>query len=489
LDPNQSLRSQQGDQIPENCSDPLLKDDPKYQKYFKMLKMGLPKGAVLQAMQKDGVDESVLDLDPNQSLRSQQGDQIPENCSDPLLKDDSKYQKYFKMLKMGLPKGAVLHAMQKDGVHESVLDLDPNQSLRSQQGDQSAADGSDLLLKDDPKYQKYFKMLKMGLPKGAVQNALRKDGLDESIINMDQEKSLASQLENLIENKKAIPLKDDPAYQKYFKMLKMGLPDGAVRHSMEKDGIDSSILDLDPNQSLESQRTIKTETNDDVLLRDDPQLQKYFKMLQMGLPVGAVRNAMERDGVDPAILEHNPEKSLESQQTFKKGDICIPLKDDPEWSKYFKMLSMGIPLGAVKNAVFRDGKDPSILDLDHTKSIAEQRTSAVKTRQPPKKKPVRRKKIFWNPLDSDQIKANSLWSRVKGRLQMSQLKYDEKEFADLFTESADPTEKKKAKSGKEAKKVKKAVQVIDGKRSMNGGIILARLKIDYKKIADIVDNM
>jgi hypothetical protein len=392
------------------------------------------------------------------------------------------------MLKMGLPRGAVLHAMQKDGVDESILDMDPNQSLSSQQVDQGAGNASDILLKDDPKYQKYFKMLKMGLPKGAVQNALRRDGLDESVINMDPEKSLASQLEKK-ENVKGFPLKDDPAFQKYFKMLKTGLPDSAVRHSMEKDGIDSSILDLDPNQSLECQRKSENEKKDHVSLREDPKFQKYFKMLQMGLPVGAVRNAMERDGIDPSVLELNPDKSLEAQQKLNDEDNFIPLKDDPEWSKYFKMLSMGIPLGAVKNAVQRDGKDPSILDLDHTKSIAEQRSSDNKRRQPQKKKPVRRKKIFWNPLDSDQIKANSLWSRVKGRLQMSQLKYDEKEFADLFTESTDPTEKKKAPSAKDATRVKKAVQVIDGKRSMNGGIILARLKIDYRKIADIVDNM
>ena len=71
---------------------------------------------------------------------------------------------------------------------------------------------------------------------------------------------------------------------------------------------------------------------------------------------------------------------------------------------------------------------------------------------------------------------------------MHQLKYDEKEFEDLFTESADPADKKIAKQNKESR-TKKAVQVIDGKRSMNGGIILGRLKMDYEKIAEMVDQM
>jgi hypothetical protein len=79
---------------------------------------------------------------------------------------------------------------------------------------------------------------------------------------------------------------------------------------------------------------------------------------------------------------------------------------------------------------------------------------------------------------------------VKGRVQMSRLNYDPKEFADLFTESTDPVEanKRKTKQISESRQ-KKAVQVIDGKRSMNGGIILLRLKLAYKLIATMVDKM
>ena len=43
-----------------------LKDDPKYEKYFKMLSMHLPRGAVEQKMIADGLDTAILDLDPDQ---------------------------------------------------------------------------------------------------------------------------------------------------------------------------------------------------------------------------------------------------------------------------------------------------------------------------------------------------------------------------------------------------------------------------------------
>ena len=43
-------------------------------------------------------------------------------------------------------------------------------------------------------------------------------------------------------------LKDDPKYAQYFKMLSMHLPKGAVVQKMMKDGVDSSILDADPDK-------------------------------------------------------------------------------------------------------------------------------------------------------------------------------------------------------------------------------------------------
>ncbi|KAL7499151.1 hypothetical protein ACHAWT_007523, partial [Skeletonema menzelii] len=51
-------------------------------------------------------------------------------------------------------------------------------------------------------------------------------------------------------------------------------------------------------------------------------------MLKMGLPTGAVENAMQRDGLDPR--------------------------------KYVSMSKVGLPDGAIRNAMVRDGLDPSL---------------------------------------------------------------------------------------------------------------------------------
>jgi len=56
-----------------------------------------------------------------------------------------------------------------------------------------------------------------------VQNAMTRDGEDPSIMDLDPDKSVASQLNNKEEElvDKGPPLKEDPKYVKFFKMLKM----------------------------------------------------------------------------------------------------------------------------------------------------------------------------------------------------------------------------------------------------------------------------
>jgi len=58
-----------------------------------------------------------------------------------------------------------------------------------------------------------------GIPLGAVQNALKKEGKDINIVNMDPEKSYASQVKEETDDvDEGPPLKDDPEYTKYFKV-------------------------------------------------------------------------------------------------------------------------------------------------------------------------------------------------------------------------------------------------------------------------------
>jgi hypothetical protein len=173
-------------------------------------------------------------------------------------------------------------------------------------------------------------------------------------------------------------------------------------------------------------------------------------------------------------------------------------------------MKQGLPMGAVKNAMQRDGLESSIMDLDPEKSVASQlkkerllntsdelqengqckrKCNELTTKQL-KKPNVRRKKIYWSPIEESKIDDNSLWSMIKGEFDFESLKVDQDEFESLFTDTSNLADKKKVVLDKPKEvKQKKSVQVIDAKRGMNGGIILARIKVDYAFLAEMVNEM
>ena len=171
-----------------------------------------------------------------------------------------------------------------------------------------------------------------------------------------------------------------------------GLPIGAVKNSMQRDQQDPTIMDLDPEKSLESQRPPKLIVEDgpalnkdpELPLKEDPTYSKYFKMLKMvslfvtscnrdctkmviascnvfvrlvqGLPMGAVKNALQRDGLDPSIMDLDPERSVVSQlqaiEEEKEVDKDPPLKDDPTYRCANTFPSMCVLLSITGSNVF-----------------------------------------------------------------------------------------------------------------------------------------
>ena len=422
--------------------------------------------------------------------------------------------KYHDLLERGDSITAVNNAMQ--------MDEEENPAITYVAESENAADDDDTPLDDEEAaaYEEFLRMRRI---------VLNTDEAKKVVYVEDPMMRVASQQEVVVDilhaNKESVvndssqevkevvgddpPLGEDPLYAKYFKMLQMGLPIGAVKNALQRDGLDPSIMDLDATKSLSSQVKAEKEVEDsDPPLGEDPKYAKYFKMLKMNLPIGAVKNALQRDELDPSIMDLDATKSLSSQvkavkkvakQPYKDrkiNDKSPPLKDDPTYSKFFKMLKMGLSMGAVKNAVTRDGLDPSILDKDPEKSLEDQNVTTSKSevaekkaKEPPKPS-VKRKKIFWSPIEESKIDDNSLWSMIKGTIDFESLNVDQDEFESLFTDTALPTDKKKILNDKSSEpKQKKSVQAIDAKRGMNGGIVLARIKVEFAVLAEMVSEM
>jgi hypothetical protein len=85
--------------------------------------------------------------------------------------------------------------------------------------------------------------------------------------------------------------------EKYTRMKKAGLPEGAIRHRMMQDGVDPADADLffGVAPAAPSKKTL-----DEASLKE---LEKYTRMKKAGLPEGAIRHRMMQDGVDPAVAD------------------------------------------------------------------------------------------------------------------------------------------------------------------------------------------
>merc|ERR1712096_404171 len=91
----------------------------------------------------------------------------------------------------------------------------------------------------------------------------------------------------------SIPAKD-PRLEKFSKMLRMHMPEGAVMLKMQAEGFDPALLGLGQPAT-----TSKAAAVEDA---KDPRLEKFSKMLRMHMPEGAVMLKMQAEGFDPALL-------------------------------------------------------------------------------------------------------------------------------------------------------------------------------------------
>ena len=89
----------------DTCSKHSLEEHPLWSKYFKMLKVGLPKTAAAQKMMQDGLEQFawILDKDPTDKAPLAPGE---GPAAGPILKDHPDFGKFFRMLKVGVPRPA-----------------------------------------------------------------------------------------------------------------------------------------------------------------------------------------------------------------------------------------------------------------------------------------------------------------------------------------------------------------------------------------------
>ena len=351
--------------------------------------------------------------------------QTPTRQKGTLTKEDEeKASKYRKMLKVGMPKDAVLHAMKKDGVNDKIVE-----AIKSTINDQLSVPGcNQWSLEEEKILARFKKMLRLSVPHEAVRNKMVLENVDKKLI----EEVLGKSKEDLPTKKDEQSLEvndlqavDDTIASKYKRMLKMGIPSEAVQHAMVKENVDSKIID-----SVLGVQQEKIAVVQQLVLSEDEQkkVEKYKKMLKMGLPSDAVRHKMTMEMVDKKVI----------------------------------------------SAVFDDGTQ--------TEKGAQGKTQ--------KRKKSDLINIHWEKLSSDKVEnKNSVWAGSAKKPKFDADDIDLDTLRELFTKTTN-NNKNSNKSGLREKEGDKMARILDISRAQNVSISLQAFKhFSLDQLVDIIKDL
>lgn len=375
LDSSSAAISSQPPSSETSSTKVLVKDHPEYIKFFKLLSMGAPSAAVKAKILQAGLNPDLLDTPEAEMPTKQIGNDATivstsDECvslpstSPPLkVKDDPNYSKFFKLLSMGAPSESVKAKMKMAGLDPALLDTPDELMAKFPNGsmpDVSAPAGK---VMDDPNYSKFFKLLSMGAPAESVKAKMKMAGLNPDLLDTPNAPVTgATSGTTPSVSTTAVKVKDDPNYAKFFKLLSMGAPAASVKAKMQMAGLVPDLLDT-PDALLPGSDAASAPTAP-VKVKDDPNYAKFFKLLSMGAPAESVKAKIQMAGLNPDLLDTPdafvPAPADSNTQTATKAPVKV--KDDPEYAKFFKLLAMNAPSESVKAKMRMAGLNADLLD-------------------------------------------------------------------------------------------------------------------------------
>ncbi|RHY27146.1 hypothetical protein DYB32_007548 [Aphanomyces invadans] len=149
----------------------------------------------------------------------------------------------------------------------------------------------------DPRLEKYARLVKMGMPKEQVAMKMKAEGMD--IRDLDDVKTAGGGPPSTEEKSMVLSESDaDPAYEKFARLLKMGMPVEQVQLKAKAEGLDPSKL-AQPSQAQHPPTSSSSSTGP----TPDAKYDKFVKLLKMGMPKDQVKLKAQAEGLDPSVLD------------------------------------------------------------------------------------------------------------------------------------------------------------------------------------------
>ncbi|KAA0150545.1 hypothetical protein FNF29_05120 [Cafeteria roenbergensis] len=309
--------------------------------------------------------------------------------------DDPALARFKRMLKMGVPAGAVrAKLVGEEGMSEEaadraleVLSEQPAASGKAAAETTAAAAPAPAgPSADDPALARFKRMLKMGVPAGAVraklvgEEGMSEEAADRALEVLSEQPAAsgkaAAETTAAAAPAPAGPSADDPALARFKRMLKMGVPAGAVRaklvgeEGMSEEAADRALEVLSGQPAASGKAAAETTAAVAPApagpSADDPALARFKRMLKMGVPAGAVRaklvgeEGMSEEAADRALEVLSGQASGSGAPAASGGTLAAEqpsqprpptlaeLADDPVLGRFAKMNRMGVPALAVQ---------------------------------------------------------------------------------------------------------------------------------------------
>jgi len=271
--------------------------------------------------------------------------------------DSNIAEPYHKMLRMQVPKDAVRHRMEKDQVDPRIIAFVVGDGSVSDY-DSSASSSGTLSIKEEKEAAAYRRMLKMKVPPEAVQHKMEKDGVSAKIIKAVLGIEAEEKKEDSSHDEITLTDAEQSIADSYKKMLKMRIPKEAVEHKMKKDGVDQKIIVTVVGGTMKKDSASVSSAS----LSDEEEsvASSYRQMLKLKISREAVRHKMKLEGIADNIIasvlgevpKNTPAKPARKPRVAKAGFHWSPVPSGEKfensiWAKKKPLIEAETAEGAV----------------------------------------------------------------------------------------------------------------------------------------------
>ncbi|KAF0719876.1 Aste57867_737 [Aphanomyces stellatus] len=462
---------------------------PALAKFFKLKKMGMPEAQIQMKMQAEGFDGELL-VAP-ETLVDDDGKKFVPPAVGMRADECPALTKFFKLKKMGMPEAQIQMKMQAEGFDGAFLTAP--ETLVGEDGKKFEDKPKGMRADECPALTKFFKLQKMGMPFPQIQLKMQAEGFDAELLNAPE--TLVND-----EGKKAtsgapamVVAKEHPSYAKFFKLMKMGMPLEQIKLKASSEGLNPAILDT-PDAMLPevlagaADADAKNAKPTLVKVSDHPSYAKYFKLQKMGMPLPQIQLKMNAEGLNPDLLE-SPDKEIPEKAEEPAGPVLV--KDHPQYSKYLKLQTMGMPPPQIEMKMKAEGLNYALLATPDAEVVEKKEQgsgtggptmgaalNAMKFVAKLKAKPKLRN-LYWEPVKQEE-QTTTLWADIDPTEAPENKLLDQ--LVTLFASAPPPSKEKTAKKPGMKKKAATRIGLIDVKRANNIGIMLARFRMPYPEI-------